>query len=289
MAELTYGIGSVADQRYYHFVLWKIKRELSVPTLWRRIGDAVDPARPLSSRNSHYSIHHKKVKSEISYGRAGIAAELSANGKGDAPFYYDVFVMTVDVERVPYLLIGFPFVNLGLETLKKLLEKHRFEEESEHQCVFVPRLLPQLENGLPPTHDGLTTRVVGVQWSVQSDASLTSIRIGGDAPLKANLYIEYLRPLARQKKSPLLPEQCSLAFEREVPVDGSVGKGPVAAFVRSRLHVDLDGAFRFYAQAGCRNISLLPFAIRNLWSLGCIEKANTESPLNALRAGYTGE
>jgi hypothetical protein len=289
MAESTYGIGSVADQRYYHFILWKTKRDLSLPALWRRIGDVVDPVRPLGSRNSLYSIQHRKLRSETSYGRAGIAAELSENGKGEPPFYYDVFVMTIDVERISYLLIGFPFVNLGLESVKKLLEKHRFEEESEHQCVYVPRLLPQLEDGLPPTHDGLTTRVVGVQWSVQSDASLTSIRLGGDAPLKADLYLEYLRPLARQKKSPLLPEQCSLAFEGEVPVEGSAGRGPIAAFVRSRLHVDLDGSFRFYTQAGCRNINLLPFAIRNLWSLGCIEKAHTESPLNSLRAGYTGE
>ena len=41
MAESTYGIGSVADQRYYHFILWKTKRDLSLPALWRRIGDVV--------------------------------------------------------------------------------------------------------------------------------------------------------------------------------------------------------------------------------------------------------
>ena len=197
--------------------------------------------------------------------------------------------MTIEVERVSYLLIGFPFVNLGLERVKKLLEKHRFEEESEHQCVYVPRLLPQLKDGLPPTHDGLTTRVVGVQWSVQSDASLTSIRLGGDAPLKADLYLEYLRPLARQKKSPLLPEQCSLAFEGEVPVEGSAEKDLLLLLCDPGCTLIWTAPFDFTLKPGCRNIDLLPFAIQNLWSLGCIEKAHTESPLNSLRAGYTGE
>jgi hypothetical protein len=289
MAESTYGIGSVADQRYYHFLLWKIKRELSIPVLWRRVGDMVEPARQLGSRSSNHVIQHKKLKSERNYARAGIAEALSANGDGRPPFYYDVFVMTVDAEGVSYLLIGFPFVSLALETLSTLLGKYRLKDEWEQQCVYVPRLLPLLEHGQPSTHEGLTTRVVGIQWSVQSDASLTSIRLGGDAPLKADLYIDYLRPLARQKKSPLLPERCSLAFEQEVPVSESTDKEAVTALVRARVHVDLDGGFRFYAQAGCRNIGLLPYAVRHLWSLSCLDKARTESPFNALRVGESGE
>ena len=131
---------------------------------------------------------------------------------------------------------------------------------------------PGVRRGPLKLFDGLSSSVVGVQFVVTDDKSLTAVRLGGDDPFQAQIYESFLKKKFEQGL--WVPDQCVLACERKADTtqDGSL-KSP-GGLLRSRLHIDRSGNFKFYMHAGCGNVTLMPYAIAQIGAVGCLRRVS---------------
>jgi hypothetical protein len=277
MPDKPFGLNSLADQRYYHFIVLRGEDEVNIAGLWRRLGDVQRAPRPVEFRSDVCEIHHRKARSDNAYARGAVSRLLSEKGNGEPPFFYDVFVGRVTLKADSFVLIGFPFAGLALDLSTALLGRDGTAVRGELQGALVPRVLATLEKDSPRQFSELSTRVVGVQFKVEDDKSLSAVRLGGDDPLGASIYRDYIK--TRIEQGEVLPDSCVLACEKEWEGDASASERSIT--LRSRIHADTYGNFKFYAQAGCANLRLLPYAIGQLKLWGAMRRV-AGNPLRRL-------
>jgi len=270
MAERICGVNTVADRRYYHFVAVSGKG-LSVATYWKKLSEMAEIERskvtvPIES--SRFTLEHRKLRSDRGYARGATAQTLSEKGTGRPPFLYDLFAAKIDLEGDLYLILGFPFAALAREAVDYLTDR-AFFKSSEFQGVDLSKLLSEKNRPLPH-FDGLNSRVMGVQFTVTDDKSLTSLRLGGYNPFKAQIYEAFLKKKFEQGL--WVPDQCVLACERDAGTSKQERPKLSGAMLRSRLHIDNSGNFKFYMHVGCSNVALIPYAIAQIGAAACLKE-----------------
>jgi hypothetical protein len=268
MPERTCGINTVADRRYYHFVVVSGKG-MSLATYWKRLNDMGEIERPKMAvpvESPRFTLEHRKFRSERAYARGAAAQTLSEKGNGRPPFLYDLFAARIEFEDNLYLILGFPFAALALESVDYLADQG-FLKNGEFQGADLSKLLSEKNRPLQ-RFDGLTSSVVGVQFIVTDDKSLTAVRLGGDDPFQAQIYESFLKKKFEQGL--WVPDQCVLACERETETPQRERLKSSGRILRSRLHIDKSGNFKFYMHAGCSNVALMPYAIAQISAVACL-------------------
>ena len=263
MPRPEYGIKSLADKRYYHFVVARSTRKLNLKTIWDLVGDCRTPGRQLSNESTG-ALVHRKLRSPIAYGRGSLLAALSEKGAGNPPYLYDVFVGEIQQKEERLLMIGAPFAGLAATLADKMIRAGGGAASKHFVGTNVPRVISRMEEGAELTHQGLSSHIVGVQFKMLSDKCLTTVRLGGDDPLSAHIYRDYLRGKASVGAT---PDECVLSCQKEVAGDGTARSRKLS---RSRLHVDESGNFRFYVHISCGNVGLLPLSIAQLSAERCL-------------------
>lgn len=272
MPERVCGINSVADRRYYHFVAVS-GRGLGLPTFWRKVSEIGAIERPsiaVPVESPRFKLEHRKLRLERAYARGAAALTLSEHGAGRPPFLYDLFAARIDFEDNPCLVLGFPFAALARETIDHL-ESSGFRKSADFQGVEMSELLSEKNRPLK-LFDGLSSSVVGVQFVVTDDKSLTAVRLGGDDPFQAQIYESFLKKKFEQGL--WVPDQCVLACERKADTtqEGTL-KSP-GGLLRSRLHIDKSGNFKFYMHVGCGNVTLMPYAVAQIHAVACLRRVS---------------
>lgn len=266
MTDSAFGINSLADTRYYHFVVVK-GGSLTLSAYWRRLDEIGKIERPrveVPVESQRFTMEHRKLRYEVPFARGAAAEYLSQRGEGRAPFLYDLFAVRMDFQGEPYFLFGYPFRLLALEMIESL-DSSGFFKNAEYQNVNLTKWLGS-RNRPFKKFEGLSSNVVGVQFVVTDDASLTAVRLGGHDPFKAEIYQDFLKQ--RFEGGSLVPDLCVLACERESDLKISIGK-----VLHSRLHIDKPGNFKFYMHKGCANAMLLPYAIGQIRAAGSLKNA----------------
>ena len=261
---------NVADQRYYHFVLLREIQDFSLKSYWRSVGDVVTTAKSESLAADPYPFQHRKLRSDIAFARGAVAELLSEKGQGRPPFLYDLFAAKINLRGDSYFLFGFPFAGLAMVVIADLIRNAKLLHYGELVGVDVQKLVSTMEEGIESRFEKLQTHIVGVQFVVTDDKSLTAVRLGGDDPLGAQIYVEFLK--RKRNAGVFLPDRCVLACEREWVEGQRVQGDTTPRAYRSRVHVDGHGNFKFYAQAGCNNVVLLPYTIGQLRAVACLRK-----------------
>jgi hypothetical protein len=268
MSERTCGINSLADRRYYHFVVVKT-HGLGLAAYWRRLqafGEISRPTSAVSGGTSEFRLEHRKFLSHKPYARGATAEVLSERGNGRPPFYYDLFAAKIEFREGAYLVMGFPFASLALDLVDHLIADGVLRD-IEFQGVDLGKLLS--EKNRPLQHfEGLTSKVVGVQFVVTDDKSLTAVRLGGNDPFHAQIYESFLK--RKFEEGLWMPDQCVLACERGSKSPGS--ENSERAGLRSRLRIDKSGNFKFYAHVGCVNVILILYAISQIRAVACLKQ-----------------
>ncbi len=277
MPERICGANTVADKRYYHFVALT-GRGMSLATYWRRLammGEVERPKVAVPVESSRFVLEHRKLRLGRAYARGAVTQTLSEQGNGRPPFLYDLFAAGIEFGDDFYLILGFPFAALAFETVDHLSDQG-FLKNVVFQGADLSELLSEKNRPLQRV-DGLKSSVVGVQFVVTDDKSLTALRLGGDDPFQAEIYKLFLREKFEKKKL-WVPDQCVLACEREVEATQWGRLKPLGPILRSRLHIDKSGHFKFYMHAGCTNVTLMPYAIAQIYATACL-KGVTGNPL----------
>jgi hypothetical protein len=277
MSAPTHGLRSLADQRYYHFLALQDDHGLTVGGVWKKLHDVQNGDDTVDFKDTGFVIQRKKLKSRRAYARGTIADTLSERGDGKPPYFYDVVVVRADFAGNSFLMIGFPFAGLALDTMRTLVEEQGLLKLGHFVGADVPTLVVNMEKGFRPAYNDLRSHVVGVQFVVKHDKNLTAVKLGGDDPLSAEIYVNYLRRKVTSKD--ISPDQCILACEREWEL-GRLGAGEVRTF-RSRIHFDTYGNFRFYAHIGCANLRILPVVLGQLHRANLLHKV-LANPLQRL-------
>jgi hypothetical protein len=270
MPERACGINSVADQRYYHFVVVR-RPGVSLSAYWKSLANVGEIARPkvaVPVGGSRFTLEHRKLSSERTYARGASAQLLSDHGKGRPPFFYDLFAGRIDYRQDAYLILGFPFAALALDAVD-YLKGNGFLRNAEFQGVDLSELMSERNRPLKRT-EGLISKVVGVQFVVTDDKSLTAVRLGGDDPFHAQIYLSFLKPKFEQGL--WVPDQCVLACERETPATQRQTSMSLDKILRSRLHVDKSGNFKFYMHVDCTNVTLMPYSILQILAADCLKQ-----------------
>jgi hypothetical protein len=270
MDKRPYGLRSLADRRYYHFIVMTA-RHVSLNSYWRKVGGLGKVERPrlsVSFGTSSFAIEHRKIQLDKPYARGETARSLSERGGGRAPFWYDLFAASVELGRDRYIALGFPFASLAFDIIS-YLDGVGYTKNEAYQGVNLRELMSESKRRLQGP-GGLRSVFVGMQFVVMDDKSLTAVRLGGDDPFHADIYERYLKQ--KFESGLWVPDQCVLACEREDEPGKHEKSLLLMKSVRSRLHIDRSGNFKFYAHAGCRNLTLMPEAIAQINDAACLKQ-----------------
>ena len=170
---------------------------------------------------------------------------------------------------------GFPFLGLASDVITKIITSGDISSSPDFLTVKVRDLVARFEEEAQTKFKDLTAEVVGLQFVVVNDKNLSRMRIGGDDPLKATIYRDFLS--GQFKSEAINPDVCVLSCEREWDYAHS-GKSSGRRMLRSRVHLDLFGNFKFYAHLGCINVQLVPYVLELLNTLKCLD-GTSENPL----------
>lgn len=267
---------AIADQRYYHFVgLRTASAVAELDDYWRLLEWTRVPREPVTFHGDQVTLEHRKVASTRLYARGALAEQAVGMRNRQGKYEYDQFGALVRTEGgATFLAIGFPYVGLATEIGLERLGAHGESPLGKFVAIDIPKLVGALERGMPRIASP-DVHAVGLRVSVRDDKSLTAVRLGGDQPLEAALYREYLRP--RIAQGALVPDQCVLSCER---VGG-------ARTLRSRIHLDRHGNLRFYAHVACANLELIGTVFDYLDKAGCLSDA-VRNPLLRMEADQEG-
>jgi hypothetical protein len=271
MSERICGINSVADARYYHFVV--VKGGTSIAAYWKQLRGmgALERAKAhIAVESPRFTLEHRKLRLDKSYARGEVALHLSEEGRGRPPFLYDLFAFQVGFGKDTYLVFGFPFAALAVDVVSYLFDRG-FWENAEFQGVDLGRMLSEDLRPLP-AYEGLGSSVVQVQFVVTDDKSLTAVKLGGHDPFHAQIYELFLRKKFEERL--WLPDQCVLACERQVERKEDGKPISVGLVTRSRLHIDKFGNYKFYMHSLCSNAVLMAYAIAQIRAAECLQKVH---------------
>lgn len=267
MAKKENPFNCLLDRRYYHFVAFHDEGRYTLSTYWKQI-DGILPADPREGSVSAptFELQHRRVRLNRAYARGEVLRAISESKQGGPPYLYDLFAIKARFGRDTFFLFLFPFAALALDLTSSLVEKSHLLRSGDFQKVDVGTLVKCFEKKAQTEFQELTSRIVGLQFVITGDKSVSAVRLGGDDPLSAEIYDGWLRP--EMHRAAAFPNLCVFTCE-QVPGDGEVESWDG---LRSRVHVDVHGIFKFYAHVGCNNLPLVPSALGLLHFLKCLEK-----------------
>lgn len=260
------------DQHYFHFVVLSNTGRFTLSDYWRHLGKTQTTKNPMKLYPG-YEIEHRKLKREYPYAGGKLLKKISTSGH--APYFYDAFALRVKTNKDDYAILAFPFAALARHSVDHLIADMRIKKGIDYKRADIASLIQRGLTGIGGEH--FRAGFVGLQVISRGDPNLSSVTLGGDSPLKSELYQDFLKkPIEQGKK--FFPEYCVLACELQYM--HSTDKQSIVSNhnLRSRVRMDIFGNFKFYVHKGGENIVLIPYLLRELDAMKCL----TEVSINPL-------
>lgn len=269
----------LVDQRHFYFIALRDTAGYTLTDYWNQIGNVVTPGQ---QRSDHiypdFEIQHRRFRSYFPYPRGKLLEIVSASGDGTAPYLYDVFALRMMIEAKTYFVFAFPFAALARDVIDDLINNHDLRRKGDILKVEVPVLVQHSEVEVETAH--IRMRIVGLQVVIADDPALSSLSLGGDNPLKSSIYQDFLKEPIR--KSNFIPDRCVLACELQWPLEMMDQEVMSQRKVRSRMHMDAFGNFKFYVHVSGANFVIVPYLLQRLNSLKCLDKVSI-NPLQRMQ------
>jgi hypothetical protein len=263
------------DKRYFHFVVIEAEAPVGVTRLRRAFGPALGHSSGFDASSDAWSMVHFKVRSERPHARGTVLESISERSGSRPPYLYDVVAFEIQARKRNLVAFGFPFIGFAREMSDRVLGRGPTSQFGTAARVDVERWLNRFQSSEGRPDRPLTLSVVGLDITILDDTALAAVKLGGEDPLSARLYQDYLlgtKKRAGGKQVSFLHSSCVLACES---IWRGRGESPENRILRGRLHVGAKGDFKFYVQANYSNLPLLPEALLRLERDGCLEDAES--------------
>jgi len=272
----------VLDQRHFHTLVLRDTGGYTLAEYWDQIGSTLVGRLTYETPHPDYEIQHRRLRDSFPYPRGKLLEITSASHDGSPPYFYDLFALRVRHGGSTYFVLAFPFAALGRVIVDNLIRNHSLLKKCDILKVQLSVLVQQGERS--DNTGQFRTKVVGLHVVIPGDPLLTSLTLGGDNPMGSTLYKEYLQEPIRRGQSTL--EGCVLACELE-PSSAQTETSDVKHRVRSRMHMDQFGNFVFYVHVRGGNLVIIPYLLRLLVSLNCLDRAS-QNPLHRAKEEQEG-
>lgn len=259
---------SLIDQRYFHFIVLRKLGDRILTNYLSNIGKSITIERQdFNLANLNFDIQHNQVTSDIPYTRGLVLENVSTSKDGMPPYNYDLFSFRIESKAQTLFVFAFPFASLGRDIVDNLIAN----KSGILLKVEVPKLIKIGEREQNLLKEPLRTHIVGFHVVIVDDPTISSLSLGGDDPLKSDIYRDYLKSSIYTDK--IIPDQCVLACELLDSKEMST---------RARIHMDAFGNFKFYVHIKTANLVAIPFLLQKLSSLKCFDEIST-NPLRRIQ------
>ena len=267
----------LVDQRHFYFIALRDIGGYRLSDYWEQAGNIVMPGQKSTDViDPEFEIQHRRLRSAIPYPRGKTLEAVSVSGDKSAPYLYDIFALRIIIGTHSYFIFAFPFAALAREVIDRLIETYHLQRKCDILKVDLPLLIKNRE--LQSETGEMRAHLVGLRVVISGDPALSSLSLGGDDPLESAIYRNYLqRPIS---EGSTILEQCVLACELEY----SFGSGdPVKPRkLRTRMHIDAFGNFKFYVHINGENFIIVPYLLKQLRSLNCLNNVSV-NPLHRVQ------
>ncbi len=275
MSEQLPGTELKLDQRHFHSVVLRDTGGYSISEYWRQLGNTVAGCQMDKVPHPDFEIQHRRLRDNFPYPRGKLLEIVSASHDGSPPYFYDLFALRIKCGGSTFFVFAFPFVALGRVIVDNLINNYGLRMKCDILKVDLSDLVQH--GGRSEESGQFRTKIVGLHVVIPGDPLLTSLTLGGDDPMSSNLYKDYLQEPIRKGQSTL--EECILACELERSSDKPDEALEVERHLRSRMHMDQFGNFKFYVHVRGRNLVIIPHLLKQLISLNCLGRAS-QNPLH---------
>lgn len=275
MSEQSHGKEILLDQRYFHSIVLRDTGGYSLAKYWKQLGNTVMGRKIDQTQYPDLEIEHRRLRDNFPYPHGKLLEIVSASHNGTPPYLYDLFALRIKYGRSTYFVLAFPFAALGRVIVDNLIANHGLRK----QCDILRVELSVLIQGGGRSEEAgqLRTKIIGLHVVIPGDPLLTSLILGGDNPMGSTLYRDYLQEPIQKGQS--TPEECVLACELEQSADEPAKTLEVERYLRSRMHMDQFGNFKFYVHVQGRNLVMFPYLLKELVSLNCLNRTS-QNPLH---------
>lgn len=275
MSEQLHGNELLLDQRHFHSIVLRDTGGYSLTEYWKQLGNTVMGRQMDEITYPDFEIEHRRLRDNFPYPRGKLLEIVSASHDGSPPYFYDLFALRIKYGRSTYFVFAFPFAALGRVIVDNLINNHGLRKRCD---ILKVQLSVLVQHERRSEESGqLRTKVVGLHVVIPGDPLLTSLTLGGDNPMGSTLYRDYLQEPIQKGQSTL--EECVLACELEQSTDKPAKALEVERHLRSRMHMDQFGNFKFYVHVRGGNLVIIPHLLKKLISLNCLDRAS-QNPLN---------
>ncbi len=247
-------------KRYYHFIVLRKIEKYSFSEFWNNIGSiftGVHYSKNISFKN--FEIQHKRLKSNTLFARGALFKEISLNKDGNPPYLYDLFAIKTSILSDEFYLLIFPFSAMARIVIDNLITKHLLRKMCDIITARVPSIILTEDLNIDEEID---TSVVSLDIVIKDDNNLSLLKIGGDSPLNSDLFKNHVLNNINEKY--FNPYKCGLSCGLSYSDDS------LSHSIRSRVHMDIFGNFKFYIHIDGKNLIVLPFFIKRLISIDCL-------------------
>lgn len=267
------GFSLRADQRYYHFIIFRLLEnyDYSLADYWKQFQKDIVPDTYSEITHEGFEVQHQQIKSKIPYARGRIVEQISAKGNGMPPYYYDIFAIRRKVGHNTYVAFAFPFIALGRDIIDRLISKHNLMKHADILKVDLPPFIRQRgETEKPESPENLSepirTNIVGLRATIADDPALSLITLDGDNPLESVIYQAFLKE--EIDNGGVVLDNCVQLYELQWPLRRSNEPTASQRRLRTRIHMNKFGYFKFYMHIGGENCCVIPYMLERVDTLG---------------------
>jgi hypothetical protein len=277
--QANFAFEMITHQRYFNFIIFSVNRSFELQSFWDNINISSSGKKNFSF--SDFEIQYRRYQSNIAYSRGNLINEISLAKDGTPPYAYDIFALKINIEKTDYLILAFPFVTMASDIINNFLQKLELDKISEFKKTNTLNLLRLEKEGIVCKNKNFPLKFVELQTQINGDPAISHIKLGGDNPLQSSLYLNYLKTEIVKKESPFIVDHC--VFEGEVNLQFSEElKTLTKRQLRTKIHTDNYGNYKLYVHIGGGNVFLLPYFLKQIYSLESLEKV-TRNPLLNLK------
>lgn len=255
------------EQRYFHFVAVEVSNAYNLDDYWHQIGETIVSMGQETAPGIGLKIQHSQVTSSKAYSRGNVLASISSTRNGKQFYTYDLFACETPVEEARYFVFAFPFAALAKAIVNRLIKEHDLHKNCNLQAVDVPGLV--LHDDLSLTQDGFQTHITGLNLVTKGDDNISSIKLRGDNPLQADVYLDSLQDQVKFR-----PKMCVLDCILQLAAAETQGENVTKRRLRAKVHMDIFGNFKFYLHIGGVNFVLIAHLLKRLHTLNCLKKVS---------------
>lgn len=269
------------DQKYYHFVVIKEKKENGIISCIDYLKNLSDQKRePINSRNFP-KLNHFSFVTNIQYSTSGVT-DFSILENKLPPYRYDVVYYNVEEKAVNLLILVFPFSKFAKDMIEKLRVEHGLLRTCSFSAVDIPRAI-SLNMEDQYTSKYLTkTRISNIEVTLKGEVNLSSIRMTGDNPLKSLTYKALLETKQKiessnnleQSKAEINNGKRNTIYENKKIVLACELISDKGKSFGAKIHVDTFGNFKFYLHQNGINFRILPNLLKELLYLECLHETS---------------